>query len=99
MAWPTTMPLSTSQNAEEAKPENTVEGAPSRNSIAAAKNSIAVTISATSAVAHRPMQSTSRPPVTVAAVPPGSATEAASVGRLADSPKRALADIAASDPS
>ncbi len=59
MASPTTMPLVTSQNAEDANPENTVWAGASFSSIAAAKNSSAVTTSATSPVAHRPMHSTS----------------------------------------
>ncbi|GJD75307.1 hypothetical protein CFIICLFH_3548 [Methylobacterium goesingense] len=64
------MPLSTSQKAEEAKPENTVAGGARRNSIAPAKNSIAVTISAISPLAQRPMQSTSRSAVTTTVASP-----------------------------
>ncbi|MNN52044.1 hypothetical protein D3C76_1451210 [compost metagenome] len=53
MAVPSTKPLNTSQNADEANPENTTAVGASCNTITAAKNSSATRYSGKRDVAHK----------------------------------------------
>ena len=55
MAVPSTKPLSTSQNAEDAKPEKVTAAGASCNTITAAKNSSATKYSGKRALAHSAM--------------------------------------------
>jgi len=58
IATPSTNPLNTSQNADEAKPPKITSGGAIRAIIAAVKNSSAVRNSGNSEVAHRMMVTT-----------------------------------------